>query len=229
MRNSNSLTALKITRELKRPGLYGDGGGLYLQIQPSRRDKNNKQQFLLSKSWIFRYMRARVPHKMGLGPLELVSLAEARDKALAARKLLLAGIDPIKERNKKRAEAAAQELHSINFRECSERYILAHRAGWKNAVHARQWETTLATYAYPILGTLAVGLVDTAAIMRVLEQPISGQAGDKTLLAGSSRDSEQAARTHRSYPRLGDCARISRWRESSALAWPHRQAPTRPR
>jgi len=179
MRNSNSLTALKITRELKRPGLYGDGGGLYLQIQPSRRDKNNKQQFLLSKSWIFRYMRARVPHKMGLGPLELVSLAEARDKALAARKLLLAGIDPIKERNKKRAEAAAQELHSINFRECSERYILAHRAGWKNAVHARQWETTLATYAYPILGTLAVGLVDTAAIMRVLEQPISDKRETK--------------------------------------------------
>jgi hypothetical protein len=57
-----------------------DGGGLYLQE---------------GRAWIFRYKRNGRTRMMGLGPLELVSLAEARELALAARKQLLAGIDPL--------------------------------------------------------------------------------------------------------------------------------------
>jgi len=160
VRDSNRLTALQIKR-LTRPGLYADGGGLCLQVQTGP-----------TKSWVFRYMLARRPRKAGLGPLALVSLADAREIALAYRRLLLAGIDPIEARAAERAKAAAEALRAITFGECADRYIAAHRAGWKNSKHAAQWESTIATYAKPIIGAITVQAIDTAAVMKVLEQDI---------------------------------------------------------
>ncbi|MGH6829289.1 MAG: phage integrase central domain-containing protein [Rhizomicrobium sp.] len=49
-------------------------------------------------------------------------------------------------------------------------YIKAHRAGWRNDKHAGQWEATLKTYAEPIIGALPVQAIDTALVMKVLEQ-----------------------------------------------------------
>ena len=79
------LKALTVTRT-KEKGLYADGGGLYLQISTAG-----------TKSWIFRYrMNGRkTPRDMGLGAVHTVTLAEARDKARDARKLILEGVDPI--------------------------------------------------------------------------------------------------------------------------------------
>lgn len=54
--------------------------------------------------------------------------------------------------------------------QCGESYIKAHRAGWRNAKHAAQWGATLATYAEPIIGSLPVESIDTALVMKVLEQ-----------------------------------------------------------
>ena len=163
MRESNRLTALQINK-LKRPGLYADGGGLCLQIQDGP-----------TKSWVFRYMLARRPRKMGLGPLALVSLAEARDKALAFRKLLLAGVDPLEARAAERARAAAEALRSITFAQCAQKYVAAHRAGWKNAKHAAQWDSTLATYVVPLIGALPVQAIDVAAVLKVIEQNVPGK------------------------------------------------------
>jgi integrase len=160
MRKSNALSALKIKR-LSRPGLYADGGGLCLQVQSGP-----------TKAWVFRYMLERKPHKMGLGPVALVSLSEAREKAQQARKLLLAGIDPLQARDDERARAAADALRAISFKQCAERYIADHRASWKNAKHAAQWEATLAGYAEPIIGALPAQAIDTAAAMAVLEQKV---------------------------------------------------------
>ncbi len=97
---------------------------------------------------------------------------------MQARKLLLAGIDPLAARVDERAKAAADALRAITFSECAKRYITDHRASWKNAVHAAQWNATLATYAAPIIGTLAAQAVDTAAVMQVLEQQVPDR--DKT-------------------------------------------------
>lgn len=105
---------------------------------------------------------------MGLGPLADLPLAEAREAAAACRKLLLAGIDPIEDRKRIRAEqATAGGAHT--FKDVAERYIKAHEGGWRNAKHAAQWGTSLATYAYPQLGDTPVARVDTAAVMRALD------------------------------------------------------------
>jgi hypothetical protein len=75
------LTALKIERAA--PGrrkagktrYLGDGGGLYLRVSPSG-----------TRAWVFRYKTGTRTREMGLGPLHIVSLAEAREAALQCRK-----------------------------------------------------------------------------------------------------------------------------------------------
>jgi hypothetical protein len=59
------------------------------------------------------------------------------------------GIDPIDARREARLKARLDEAKAMTFRQCGEAYIKAHRAGWRNAKHAAQWEATLATYAGP--------------------------------------------------------------------------------
>jgi integrase-like protein len=61
----------------------------------------------------------------------------------------------------------------ITFKQCAERYIEAHKAGWKNAKHAAQWASTLETYAYPVIGGIPVNKIGsnggTDMVLKVLE------------------------------------------------------------
>src|ERR1700730_3297731 len=82
-RQTGKLTALAVNKA-KEKGLYGDGGGLWLQVTDTG-----------SKSWLFRYMIDGKAQKMGLGALNKVSLADARDAAANYRKMLGAGVDPL--------------------------------------------------------------------------------------------------------------------------------------
>jgi len=148
---------MKIVKTTK-PGLYGDGNGLYLQITIAG-----------VKSWMFRYMLAGKARGMGLGPVHTIGLAEARAKALDCRRLLLDGIDPLDAKTAKRAEQKIADAKNVTFEECAKAYIDAHRTGWKNAKHADQWTNTLTTYAYPVFKSLPVATVDTTLVMKVLE------------------------------------------------------------
>jgi integrase len=136
--------------------MYADGGGLYLQVTER------------GASWIYRYMLNKRAREMGLGPLALFGLSEARAKALDARRLRHEGIDPIEARKAQRIRARLDAAKAVTFKECSEAYIKTHRAGWRNRKHAKQWEATLATYAEPLM-RLPVQAVDTALVLKVLE------------------------------------------------------------
>jgi hypothetical protein len=108
------------------------------------------------------------PHLMGLGAVADVSLAEARDAAAAARKLVRQGIDLIARRRAERVDAAGRT--GLNtFAKVADAYVTAHEASWRNTKHPQQWRKTLDTYARPVLGNLGVAMVDTGAVMRVLE------------------------------------------------------------
>ena len=105
---------------------------------------------------------------MGLGSAELVTLAQARELAEAARKLARSGINPREARDRTRTEATAAS--SLNtFREVANAYIAAHAATWRNAKHAAQWASTLTTYAHPVMGDIGVAKIGTAEVTRVLE------------------------------------------------------------
>jgi len=140
------------------PGYHCDGGGLYLQVSPTQ-----------SQSWIFRYKRQGRSREMGLGAARDVSLAQARAKASEARRQLTEGVDPLAAREGRRNEERLRKAGTISFSECAKKYIAAHRASWRNDKHAEQWQNTLDTYAAPVIGELAVGDVDTALVLRVLE------------------------------------------------------------
>lgn len=156
-REIRRLSAREVANE-KVPGYHPDGGGLYLQVSPA-----------ITKSWVFRYTLRGRAREMGLGPLHAVSLADAREQAIAARRALVDGNDPLELRRAARAGQRLIEARSRTFAACATAYIAAHRPGWKNAKHADQWTATLQTYAEPVFGTIAVQDVDTALVTQALE------------------------------------------------------------
>ena len=151
------LTSIFV-QKTKESGRYGDGGGLYLQIS----DKAHK-------SWIFRFMKNQKSREMGLGSLDLVTLAEARLKAAESKKLLLDGVDPIEANRLAREAQTLSEAKAMTFDQCAAAYIESHKPGWKNVKHAEQWTNTLATYAKSIIGHLSIQDVDTGLVTKVLE------------------------------------------------------------
>jgi len=157
MRDSNKLTAIAV-KKMSKPDKYPDGLNLYLQVAPSG-----------AKSWLFRYSKSGQPHWIGLGALHTVSLAEARIKARDCRKLLADGGDPLAERKAAQSKMRVEAARGHTFRECAEKLIASHEAGWRNEKHRQQWKNTLATYAYPIIGDLAVADIDTALVLKVVE------------------------------------------------------------
>lgn len=138
-------------RKLSKPGVYGDGAGLYLRVTEGG-----------SKHWIFRFTLAGKAHWMGLGSYPDVTLEEARDEASEARKKKRSGINPIRSRN---SESSSR---TITFQACADQYIASHRASWKNPKHASQWTNTIAAYCGPVIGGVPVNEVDVSLVMRVL-------------------------------------------------------------
>src|ERR1700727_2214237 len=84
--HQRGLTSVRVN-SLSVPGRYGDGNGLYLVVDPSG-----------AKRWVLRTIVQGKRRDIGLGGLRLVSLAEARTKALEYRKLARDGGDPIETR-----------------------------------------------------------------------------------------------------------------------------------
>jgi integrase len=151
------LTALGVDRT-KRRGYYGDGGGLFLQVSNSG-----------AKSWVFRFKEGGRLREMGLGATCTVGLAEARENARECRRMRLGGIDPIEARKAARAQARFEAQNAMTFMACAERYIAAHKAGWRSPKHASQWPNTLSRYVYPVFGDLPVQAVDIGLVMKAVE------------------------------------------------------------
>src|SRR5438477_3204981 len=112
----NRLKPVDLPR-IKKPGYYHDGSGLYLDVRSGRGG--------ITRVWVLRYTRHGKARMMGLGPLHTISLADARQKARDARKLLLEGIDPIEARDAQRAAQRLSTATAMTFREAAGAYIAA--------------------------------------------------------------------------------------------------------
>jgi integrase len=152
----NRLSALRVARA-KEPGMYADGGSLYLRIAPGG-----------SRQWIFRYVTNGRLRDMSIGPAHTLTLAEARERATEARKLRLDGIDPIENKRARMAALRAADARTITFGECCESYLKGHDASWTNARHRAQWRSTL-EQLYPVLGALPVQAIDTPLVLRAIK------------------------------------------------------------
>ena len=130
----------------------GDGRNLWLVVSRTGR-----------KRFEFRYTINGRRRFMGLGPWPEVTLTEARDKAYNARRLLLDGFDPL-------APKFTETARPIStFREVSEDAISRFAKAWTGPKQEPQWRSSLARYAYPILGDMDVALINTANVRDVLE------------------------------------------------------------
>ena len=102
------------------PGRHADGNGLYLFVQPTG-----------TRSWVQRIVIRGRRRELGLGAAGLVTLAEARELALANRKLARSGGDPLSE--KRRAEGVP------TFADAAARVLEQKRGGWRGRWHAKNW------------------------------------------------------------------------------------------
>lgn len=152
----NKLNTLAV-RKLTRSGLHSDGGGLWLRMQDSG-----------AKSWVFRFDFNKKRHSIGVGSINVISLSEAREKALNYRKLLQERVNPLEHFRQSIVQAKIDKENRKTFIECATQYIEDNRSGWKNAKHAKQWTTTLETYAYPHIGKTAVADITTKMIVDLL-------------------------------------------------------------
>lgn len=129
----NKLSETKI-KSLAKPGIYGDGEGLYLRVQKGG-----------SKNWVFIFRRGDKRNEVGLGGYGQgtapVSLALAREKAEVIRQQLARGEDP-------RADRISTKPKT--FADCMEALIETKEKEWTNDKHADQWRMTLREYAKPL-------------------------------------------------------------------------------
>ncbi len=151
------LTAKRVLKFLKTPGRYGDGNGLYLQVNVPGR-----------ASWILRYERAGRERAMGLGALVDFNLAEARQRAKAARQLLADGIDPLEHKEAKREKERLEAARTVTFEKCADLYFKAHADEWGSPRHKQQFKSSLRDYVHPVIGSISVAEVDVPLVLKVL-------------------------------------------------------------
>lgn len=116
-REIGKLSAMAVAKKSE-PGLYGDGGGLYLQVSKT-----------LAKSWIFRFTMGGKRRDMGLGGIITVPLVMAREAALVCRQQVREGLDPVEVRRGAILAKRTSTAKGMTFRQCAETYISAHSAG----------------------------------------------------------------------------------------------------
>jgi len=136
--------------------------GLHLQVTKSSKG--------IARSWAYRF-RSPVDHRvrwMGLGPLDLVTVKDARQRATELRrKVRLDGVDPLNEKHQRLATERARFASSMTFAQCAEQFLAEQSDRFSNAKHAAQWKTTLGK-ACDALGKLDVSLIDTPMLTKFL-------------------------------------------------------------
>jgi integrase len=132
------------------PGRHGDGNGLYLVVDES-----------LARRWVLRAMVSGKRKDIGLGGTQIVSLAQARTKALELHADIRNGKDPVAERRAR--------LRTIpTFGEAAKIVHQQLLPTWKNAKHGDQWINTINTYAIPRLGAMKLDSIGTPDILATL-------------------------------------------------------------
>ena len=150
------LTALQVKSAELKPGLYGDGGNLYLRVAEGG-----------NRSWVLIYRINGKQREAGLGKAGegkgAVTLKAARDQAAKGRALLnqRPKVDPL-------TVWKATATSAPTFKEAAQDYIDLHAPTWRHPKHAAQWRNSISAYCKPLYG-LPIDQIDTPAVLRVLK------------------------------------------------------------
>jgi integrase len=159
MANRVVVSSARTAETLSKPGRHNAGDNLYLSISKTG-----------SRRWVFLYVFGSRRRELGLGSAAAghVTLAQAREKAIEARKLINSGEDPIKVMGKSARAIAERGIPS--FGSFADEYLQTHGPKFRNDKHKAQWAMTLSTYCGPIR-LLPINEIETDQVLKVL-QPI---------------------------------------------------------
>jgi hypothetical protein len=107
--------------------------------------------------------------------LKPVSQERARQKAADMRAAFADGRDPLAEKRQAAIAAKIETAKATTFEQAAQAHIRSQRSAWKSPKSLVAWEHTLNDFAYPIIGKLPVGSIDTDLVSKVLEQPIGDE------------------------------------------------------
>jgi integrase len=134
------------------PGTYGDGNNLYLVVKDTG-----------ARAYTLRYCWQKRPQKMGLGAASDITLAEARDKAIDANRLIAKGVNPREARDEARYAEG-----SVLFGEFAEELRLKLEKGFKHKAHKAKWKRTVHVHGKP-LHKKRIDQITTNDVLAVLE------------------------------------------------------------
>ena len=137
------------------PGRHCDGNGLYLVTARSG-----------SRRWEQRIVIQGTSRTLGLGGHPLVSLAQARKKALVNRRIARSGGDPRTTRRAPRVPAKRPNIPT--FREAADKVIAMHSTTWTSPLTRQHWEIALRDYVHPHIGRKSIARVTPGDIMGLL-------------------------------------------------------------
>ena len=174
------LNALKV--KSLGPGRHADGDGLYLFVKQPTEAQVRRGEKSGARSWVLRIQYEGQRRDLGLGAVDtsnratramaaaeaipllqrrLLTLAEARGKADAYRRMVKAGVDPVAERAK---IVLAVPTFEKAARACHEEL----KAGWRNKKHSESWLACLVNYVFPKIGKTPVDAVDSLMVRDLL-------------------------------------------------------------
>ena len=151
-----ALTIKKVM-QLKKPGTYHDGQGLYLQVITET-----------NRSWLYRYSLNHKAHWLGLGAEKDVTIFEARAKAAAAKQQVRSGIDPVAAKKSAQQSVLLAAVKTQTFAECVEGFAAAKAAKW-GTKNTKAFHQNMQDYALPKIGKLNVASIDTAHVVQCVQ------------------------------------------------------------
>ncbi|MCK1286574.1 tyrosine-type recombinase/integrase [Bradyrhizobium sp. 44] len=161
-----------------KPGMWSHENGLCLAVAKSG-----------SAFWALRYStrtgKRRLMTLETYEPIDVAKLKALEWKAAEHRKQIKAGHDPLEQRSFSTTKAIAKRAGDETFEDVAREYIAQHKDGWKNAKHHQQWENTLATYAYPIIGKMLPHEISTDDVLNVIRQDHARKGSNGTLWANA--------------------------------------------
>lgn len=173
-RKGLTVRTIQTLVQAAQPGMWAHENGLCLAVAKSG-----------SAFWALRYStRIGKRRLMTLEPYEPIDIAKLKAlewRAAEHRKQIKAGHDPLEQRDIATTKAITKRTGDETFEDVAREYIAQHKDGWKNAKHCQQWENTLATYAYPIIGKMPPHEISTDDVLSVIRQDHRRKGSNGTL------------------------------------------------
>lgn len=159
MPKSLSDAAVRNAKPKTKPYKMSDGDGLFLLVMPSG-----------SKYWRLKYFIAAKEKLLALGVYPEVTLSDARERRMQARKVLAAGNDPSEV--KRQAKHAIIQKHENTFEIVAREWHQNRLAKW-TPPHAKKVLKRLETHVFNRIGTRPIADITTSdllAVMRKIEE-----------------------------------------------------------